>query len=378
MDLHRNFSAIAGGIVVAIAFAAVAPDADAGAQEKPGKTADGTPVEFFTLKSKGGLVVKLMSRGATVMSIQAPDKTGTLANVTLGFDDVAGYESDANAFFGCTTGRVCNRIAKGKFTLEGKEYSLAINNAPNHLHGGVKRTLDKVVWQGKAQTTAAGESVVFTYDSPDGEEGYPGTLKLSVRYTLSDKNALRIDYQAVTDRATPVNLTNHAYFNLAGAGAPTVLDHELMIAATMYTPTDSTLIPTGKIEPVAGTPLDFSSPHKIGERIAALDKTPGKGYDHNFVLAARSKEPTLAAKLRDPSSGRTLTVLTTQPGIQLYSANHLRGQKGAGGKSYGARSAVCLETQHFPDSVNQKAFPSIILLPGQVYEQSTVWAFSAE
>jgi aldose 1-epimerase len=350
-----------------------------------GKTADGTAVEVWTLKSKSGVVAKIMTRGATLIELQAPDKNGKLANVVLGFDDVAGYESDRNQYFGCTVGRVCNRIAKGMFTLDGKQYKLALNNGPNHLHGGVKRSLDKVVWQaegalGKNPKASAPDSaaVFLKYISPDGEEGYPGKLTIEVIYQLNDKNELRIEYMATADKSTPINLTNHSYFNLSGAGVDSVLDHELTIAAEQYTPTDETLIPTGKVLPVAGTPLDFTKPMKIGARIDPLLKTAAMGYDHNFVLNKRAQTPTFATKLKDPASGRVLTVLTTQPGIQVYTGNFLKGDKGKDGKTYKQRSAICLETQHFPDSVNQPAFPSVILQPGQKYQQACVYALSAE
>jgi aldose 1-epimerase len=343
-----------------------------------GKTADGQSVEVFTLKNSKGMVAKVMTLGATLTELHVPDKNGKMADVVLGFDDVAGYQSDNNQYFGCTTGRVCNRIAKGKFTLDGKEYTLAINNQPNHLHGGVKRSLDKVIWKGEAAPTNRGSAVRFTYTSPDGEEGYPGKLSVTVTYTLTENNRLRINYAATTDKPTPVNLTNHAYFNLGGAGSDTVLDHELMIAADTYTPTDDTLIPTGKIEPVAGTPLDFTKPTRIGDRIEQLTKTAALGYDHNYVLRQRENRPTLAARLKDPKSGRVLTVLTTEPGIQFYSGNFLKDQKGKGGKVYKHRSALCLETQHYPDSVNKPSFPTTILKPGETYQHVCVYAFSAE
>jgi aldose 1-epimerase len=343
-----------------------------------GKTADGTPVELYTLKSANGMTAKVITYGATLTELHVPDKKGQTADVVLGCDDMAGYQSDANQFFGATTGRVCNRIAKGKFTLDGKEYTLAVNNGKNHLHGGVKRSLDKVVWGVEKRQLPQGQAGLhFTYSSPDGEEGYPGQLNISVFYTITDKNELDITYVATTDKPTPVNLTNHSYFNLAGAGAPTVLDHELTIAADKYTPADDTLIPTGKIEPVAGTPLDFTKPMKIGARIDQLTKTPYLGYDHNYVLN-KADAKVVAARLRDPSSGRVMTVHTDQPGVQFYSGNFLKGQKGKGGKTYAHRSALCLETQHFPDSVNHPEFPSIILKPGTTYRTTTVYAFSAE
>jgi aldose 1-epimerase len=320
-----------------------------------------------------------MSRGATITEILAPDRNGKLADVVLGFDNVAGYESKDNQYFGCTTGRVCNRIAKGQFTLDGQTYQLARNdNDVNHLHGGLKRNLDKLVWAGEKVVTPQGVGVRFKVVSPDGDEGYPGTLTVTVTYVLSDLDALWIEYGASTDKNTPVNLTNHSYFNLAGAGEPSVLDHELMVSADEYTPVDDTLIPTGKIESVAGTPLDFRQPTKIGARIEALVNTPTKGYDHNFVLTKRQEQATLAAKLKDPASGRVLTLYTTQPGLQVYSGNFLVSQPGKGGKLYPPRSAVCLETQHFPDSVNQPTFPSIVIKPNQPYKQTTVFAFSAE
>lgn len=344
-----------------------------------GKTADGTAVEVYTLKNSKGMVAKVMTLGATLTELHVPDKAGKTANVVLGFDDVAGYQSDKNQYFGCTTGRVANRIAKGKFTLDGKEYQLAVNNGPNHLHGGVKRSLDKVVWKAQPIQTVQGASVRFTYTSPDGEEGYPGNLNITVTYTLVEDNAVRINYTATTDKPTPVNLTNHSYFNLSGEGSDTVLDHVLEIAADEYTPADDTLIPTGKIESVEGTPLDFTKPTRIGERINQLVNTPFLGYDHNFVLRQRERgRPTLAARLTDPKSGRVLTVLTTEPGVQFYSGNFLTGQTGKGGKPYKQRSALCLETQHFPDSVNHPNFPSTILRPGQTYRQTCIYAFSAE
>jgi aldose 1-epimerase len=342
-----------------------------------GKTADGTAVESYTLKNKNGVTVKLITLGAAITEINVPDKNGKFANVVLGFDDVAGYQSDRNQYFGCTVGRVANRIARGKFTLDGKEYKLAINNEPNHLHGGVKKSLDKVVWRAAA-LEKKGTMVAFYYDSPDGEEGYPGKLSIAVLFDLGDDNSLRIGYTATTDKATPVNLTNHSYFNLGGAGAATVLDHELMVEANEYVPVDKTLIPTGKLEAVKGTIFDFTKPARIGERIAKLYDTGAKGYDHCYVLTKREKEPTLAAKLRDPQSGRTLTAKTDRPGIQVYTGNFLFGQKGAGGKAFKQRSAVCLETGGLPDAVNQPAFPSIVLQPGESYRHTCIYAFSAE
>ena len=342
-----------------------------------GKTADGQAVELFTFKNKNGMLVKVMTLGATVVELHAPDKQGKTANVVLGFDNVAGYQSEDNQFFGCIAGRVCNRIDKGKFTLEGVEYKLATNDGKHHLHGG-KASFAKVVWKAKVKQDAKNPAVVFTYVSPDGEEGYPGTLTAQVTYSLSDSNELSIDFQATTDKATPVNLTNHSYFNLSGAGAETVLDHELLIDAKEYTPTNDELIPTGKFAPVAKTPLDFTKQKRLGARIEPLIKTGAMGHDHNFVLSKRHTEPSFAARLFDPQSGRVLTVRTTQPGLQVYTGNFLKGQKGKGGQVYQQRSAICLETQHFPDAVHHPNFPSIILQPGETYQQQCIYAFSAE
>lgn len=340
-----------------------------------GKTKDGTEVDQYTLKNEVGMTVVLSTRGATITQIHVPDKDGKFADVTLGWDDVAGYESEDNQYFGNTTGRVCNRIAKGKFTLDGKEYTLAINNEPNHLHGGVEKSLDKVVWKARVVKDDRGSGVVFSYTSPDGEEGYPGNLRITVKFTLTESNVIRMVYSAKTDKATPVNLTNHAYFNLGGAGSKTILNHQLQLFADKYTPTDDTLIPTGKIEPVEGTVLDFTKMKKIGARIKELDDTAALGYDHNFVLANQTGKVKLAAILRDPESGRVLRVSTDQPGIQFYSGNFLKGQKGKGGKEYAHRSGLCLEAQHYPNSVNIAGFPSTILKPGETYKQITIYGF---
>ena len=352
-----------------------------------GLTKGGEATEIYTLKNKNGLIAKVSTFGATLVELHIPDKDGNFVDVLNGFDDVSGYEGEDNQYFGCTTGRVCNRIAKGKFTLDGKEYTLATNNDPNHLHGGGDKALSKQVW--KAVPVAGQAAVAFTLTSPDGEEGYPGILSMKVIYTLTDDNELRIDYDATTDKATPVNLTNHAYFNLGGAGSGTVLNHELTLNADNYTPTDETLIPTGKVESVEGTPLDFRKAHAIGERIPDKDaiktddcKTATLGYDHNFVIngwgRSHGEDLLFAARLKDPKSGRVMEIHTDQPGIQFYSGNFLKAQKGKGDKTYPFRGAVCLETQHFPDSVNHGNFPSTILKPGETYKTTTVHKFSAE
>ena len=346
-----------------------------------GTTKDGQADELYTLKNNTGLVAKVMTRGATLVQLHVPDKDGKAADVILGFDDVTGYESEDNQYFGCTTGRVCNRIANGKFTLEGKEYSLAINNEPNHLHGGLDKSLDKLVWKANPFSNEKGQGVKFTVTSPDGDEGYPGTLEITVSYYVpNDTNSISISYTATTDKATPVNLTNHAYFNLAGEGSETVLNHSLRINADNYTVSDDTMIPTGEIAPVEGTDLDFRKRTVIGKRIESIGKTAAIGYDHNFVLNPREegKTMTLAAILVEKESGRRMRVMTTEPGIQFYSGNFLKGQKGKGGKVYAHRSALCLETQHYPDSVNHENFPTTILKPGEKYESKTTYAFEIE
>ncbi|MCG8510960.1 MAG: galactose mutarotase, partial [Rhodospirillales bacterium] len=341
-----------------------------------GTTQQDTPVQIDTLTNDNGLTAKLCTYGATLVEMHIPDKQGKLADVVNGFDDIAGYEdSEANQYFGCTTGRYANRIAKGQFTLDGKTYQLATNNDANHLHGGEDRALSRVVWDAKPHTMLEGQAVTYAYTSPDGEEGYPGKLEVTVTYTLTNDNALRIDYTATTDKPTPINLTNHAYWNLGGHGSGTINDHMLMLNASHYTPVDETLIPTGELAPVKGTPFDFTEPMAIGARVEQEHPQLkyGLGYDHNFVLDKNEEGALeLAARLKDPDSGRVLEVYTTEPGIQFYGGNFLFGQKGKDGKVYGHRNALCLETQHFPDSPNQPNFPSVILKPGETYRHMTV------
>lgn len=349
--------------------------------ESFGKTKDGHTVEIYTLKNNSGLTAKIMTRGATLVQLHVPDKDGKIDDVVLGFDDVSGYESEDNQYFGCTTGRVCNRIANGKFSLDGRDYVLAINNAPNHLHGGLDRSLDKVIWTAKPFSGDNGQGVKFSYTSPDGEEGYPGELRITVSYFVPlNRNSVSIEYTATTSKSTPVNLTNHTYFNLAGEGSSTVLDHLLRLNADNYTPAGDTLVPNGKIETVEGTDLDFRKRTRIGERIESIGATSALGYDHNYVLNQKlpDAELNLAAVLTDPVSGRSLRVSTTEPGVQLYSGNFLKGQKGKGGRTYAHRSAVCLETQHYPDSVNHPDFPTTILKPGETFRSRTVFAFSSQ
>ena len=326
-----------------------------------GTMPDGAPVKQFTLRNAKGMTAKVISYGATITELQAPDRNGAMTNVVLGANTLQEYLKGVNA--AAVIGRVANRIAKARFTLYGVEYNLAANNGPNHIHGG-RVGLAKVVWQAKALPVGEREAAVqFTYLSKDGEEGYPGDLTVKVTYALNDDNELRIDYEARTDRATPVNLTNHAYFNLAGHGD--VLDHVLWLAADRYTPADDQLIPTGETASVKGTPLDFTAPTRVGARIEQLKPKPG-GYDHNFVINGGAESLVLAARVTEPKSGRVMEVRTTQPGVQLYTGNHLK------------HGALCLETQHYPDSVNQPNFPSTILQPGQTFKSATVFAFSAK
>ena len=342
-----------------------------------GKTPEGTPVDLYVLTNGKGLTAKVATYGGIVTELHVPDRDGKVADVVLGFDNLAGYVKN-NPFFGCLVGRVANRIAGGKFTLEDKEYTLAKNNGPHSLHGGA-RGFDKVVWKAEPVKGEGFVGVRLRYRSKDGEEGYPGNLDVTVTYRLTDKNALEIEYEATTDKATPVNLTNHSYFNLAGQGSGTMLGQELLLVADKYTPTDDTLIPTGKLEPVRGTPYDFTKLTPIGKRIGELKGNPG-GYDVNYVLkGGEGKGPHLAARAVDPKSGRVMDMLTTEPGVQFYTGNFLDGKvKGKGGVAYPKHAGFCLEAQHFPDAVHHKNFPSIILEPGKTYRQTTVYSFSVK
>jgi len=343
-------------------------------REPFGSTPDGRAVEILTLTNARGVELRAMTYGGIILSLKVPDRSGRLGDVVLGYDDLDGYVRKT-PYFGAIVGRYANRIAGGRFTSGGTTYRLATNNGPNHLHGGLKG-FDKQVWRAATFEDQRGVGVVLRYRSPDGEEGYPGTLQATVTYTLTDRNEVLIDYEATTDKATPVNLTQHSYFNLAGSGD--ILGHELMLAADRYTPVDSTLIPTGELTSVAGTPFDFRAPHKVGERIGQANEQLriAGGYDHNFVLNRADTGLVLAARLRDAASGRVLEVRTTEPGIQFYSGNFLDGSiTGKGGTVYRQRAGLCLETQHFPDSPNHPAFPSTILEPGKTYRSRTVWTF---
>jgi aldose 1-epimerase len=338
-----------------------------------GTTPAGEEITLYKCTNTNGLLVSLINYGAIVVRVETPDRDGTLANINLGFSTLEGYLG-SHPHFGSTIGRFCNRIAKGKFTLDGQEYTLATNNGENHLHGG-KIGFNKHVWNAEELKTDSAVGVKFTRRSIANEEGYPGNLDVAVSYTLTNDNALRIEFTATTDKATPINLTNHNYWNLAGAGAGKVLDHEVTIASDHYLAVDEGLIPTGEFTPVAGTPLDFMAAHKLGERIKDINADP-RGYDHCYVLRSQDGKLALAARVKDPASGRVMEIHTTQPGIQLYTGNFLNGSEGHGGSN--KHEALCLETQHYPDSPNHPEFPSSILKPGETFHQVTVHRFSAE
>ena len=342
-----------------------------------GRTRDGTPVDVFVLTNGRGVEVRAISYGAIIASVRVPDRNGQRGDVVLGFDTIDGYLG-THPYFGAVVGRYGNRIAKGRFTLDGTTYQLATNNGSNHLHGGVKG-FDKAVWRGEPVDRGDGSaSVAFTHISPDGDEGYPGTLTVRVTYTLTPADELVVEYEATTDKPTPVNITQHSYFNLAGAGTSDILQHRLTIDADRFAPVDATLIPTGELAPVAGTPFDFRQPTAIGARIDGDDQQlkNGNGYDHSWVLNRTGVGLVHAARVEDPSSGRTLDVSTTEPGVQFYAGNFLDGTiTGKGGRVYKRRFGLCLETQHFPDSPNHPDFPSTILRPGERFQSKTVFAF---
>lgn len=364
----------AAGTAVAKTVTATLPDATAFRD-----SVDGQPTGLYILKNKNGASAAITNYGARLVSLLVPDKNGVLTDVVVGYDNIGNYLHQPETYFGAIVGRYGNRIAKGKFTLDGKTYTLAINNPPNTLHGGKKGFAD-VVWTARPLNDSA---VALSYSAKDGEEGYPGKLDVTVTYTLTDSNALRIEYAATTDKPTVLNLTNHAYFNLNGQGSGTIYNHLLQLYADNYTPVDSTLIPTGKIEPVAGTPFDFRQPNAIGSRIGDSGNQQirfGKGYDHNFVLD-KHKGPglNLAAKVQGDSSGIVMTVLTDQPGIQFYSGNFLNGTNPIkNGKQDEYRGAFCLETQHYPNSPNERSFPSTVLKPGEHYQSTTTYLFSTK
>ena len=348
-------------------------------QEEPFGEADGKKVTLFTISNQQGLSVKITNYGGIITSLIVPDKTGKPGDVVLGYDNLQGY-LDKSPYFGSIIGRYGNRIAGGQFSLNDKTYVLAKNNNTNHLHGGVKG-FDKVVWEAEVVREEKAVKLVLKYLSPDGEEGYPGNLQVEVTYIIDERNQVRIDYRATTDAPTIVNLTNHSYFNLTGDPAQTILDHELMIKSDYFLPVDSTLIPMGELMKVTGTPFDFSKFRRIGDSID-VEQTQilrGGGYDHCWVFTRSSNDPENLVSLFDPSSGRLMEVITTEPGMQFYTGNFLDGTiTGKGGVAYKFRSALCLETQHYPDSPNQPDFPSVTLNPGEEYLSSTIYRFSIE
>ena len=342
-----------------------------------GKTADGKAVEIYTLKNSNGAEARIITYGGAVVSLSMPDKKGKFADVVLGYDSIAGYEKN-QSYIGALIGRYANRIAKGRFLLDGKEYALAKNNGENHLHGGLKG-FDKVIWTARPAINENGANLELTYLSRDGEEGYPGNLSVKVVYTLTENNELKVVYTATTDKNTIVNLTQHSYFNLAGAGSGDILNHQLRIFSDKFTPTDAGSIPSGEFKDVSGTPFDFRKPTVIGARINDADEQLkfGNGYDHNWVLSKNDASATLAASVYEPASGRFMEVYTTEPGLQFYAGNYLDGAvKGKNGKNYPRRSGFCLEAQNFPDSPNKPNFPSPVLKKGETYSQTTIYKFS--
>lgn len=348
-------------------------------QKNFGKTEDGRQVSLFTLRNASGMTVTITNYGGTVTSIQVPDRNRKMGDVVLGFDSLDGYTAASNnAYFGALIGRYGNRLAHAKFSIDGKEYHVPANDGANALHGGTVG-FNKRIWEPKDVSKPGTPALELHYLSSDGEMGFPGNLDVTVRYTL-EKQALRIDYSAKTDKATVLNLTNHSYFNLAGAGSKTALDHRVMLAADRFLPVDETLIPTGTLQPVEGTPFDFRKATPIGARIDGSDQQLklGKGYDHAYVLNTGGDLKKVAARVEEPASGRIMEVFTDQPSIQFYSGNMMSGKnKGIGGV-YQPRSAFCMETQHYPDSPNEPKFPSTVLRPGQTFHSTTIYSFSTK
>ena len=345
-----------------------------------GKTADGQNVQIYTLRNRHGMEARITNYGGIVVSLTAPDRNHKFADVALGYNDLESYMNPPFPYFGAIIGRYGNRIAKGRFTLNGVEYTLAVNNGENHLHGGLKG-FDRVIWGAQQRNTAAGPALVLSYVSKDGEEGYPGNLRVTVIYTLTHKNELKIDYTASTDKDTVTNLTHHSYFNLAGEGNGDILDHRVVLKASRFVPTDAGSIPTGELKNVAGTPFDFLSAHTIGERINQDDQQLkfGNGYDHTWVINGRAGVLRLAASVYETTTGRVMEVWTTEPGVQFYTGNFLDDSRpGKSGKPYPRRSGFCLETQHYPDSPNRPNFPTTTLRKGTTYRSTTIYRFSAQ
>jgi aldose 1-epimerase len=369
--------------VLVLAISALLPaqsTAKSGVQQQPFGTHDGRPITLYTLTNSHGVEIRAMNYGGIIVSIRVPDRKGQLGDIVLGHEVLDDYIPNP-PYIGAIVGRYANRIANGTFRLDGKTYTLPKNDGPNTLHGGVDKTFNKVVWDGEALKGKTG--VAFSYLSKDGDDGFPGNLKVKVTYTLTDNNELVIDYEATTDKATPINLSQHSYFNLAGEGKGDILNHEILINADRFTPVDKNLIPTGELRPVKGTPMDFTTSTRVGARIGDnYDQLVlGHGYDHNWVLNRKSDEKglVLAARVYEPTSGRVMEVSTTQPGVQFYTGNFLDGTvTGKQGHVYKYRYGLCLETQHFPDSPNHPDFPSAILKPGQTFHEKTVFKFSAK
>jgi aldose 1-epimerase len=382
----RSFAAVASCyLVMLVLLSGVARTKHAMAQESDGKkinvgiekrefgkTADGQTVHLYKLTNAQGHILEMTDYGAIIVNLMVPDRAGKLANVNLNFKSLDGY-LQRHPYFGATVGRFCNRIAKGKFTLDGKTYTLAVNNGPNHLHGG-EVGFDKLVWKTTEIKEAGANGLRFELTSPDGQEGYPGTLSVTADYIWSDSSELKIVLSATTDKPTVLNLTNHAYWNLAGAGSGDILNHKLTLAADQYLGVDDTLIPTGEMVSVEGTPLDFRTEQSIGTRIAQLPAT--NGYDHCYVVRGKAGELRMTAKVVEPTSGRVMEILTTQPGVQLYTGNFLNGNESNGG--FALHGGFCLETQHYPDSPNKPAFPTTVLRPGEKFQQTTVHKFSVQ
>ena len=373
--------ALLGAVLLVVSVSCSKQKQESSTMEKIsfGKTREGVEAYLYTLRNKNGMEARITNYGGIVVSLIVPDRNGKLGDVALGFDSLSGY-LHGSPYIGALIGRYGNRIGKGKFTLNGSAYTLATNNGANALHGGVKG-FDKVVWTVDEKTSIPGKSLSLTYVSKDGEEGYPGTLTAHVVYSVTDDNELKIEYTATTDKPTIVNLTQHSYFNLAGAGSGSILNHELFIDADKFTPIDAGLIPTGELQSVKGTPMDFTTPTAIGARIDQKDAQlkDGLGYDHNWVLNKPFNSMGLAARVYEKTTGRIMEVRTTEPGLQFYSGNFLDGSlTGKGGSKYGKRDGFCLETQHFPDSPNKPNFPTTTLLPGQTLTSTTIYKFSAK
>ncbi len=376
-DLQAWTSLLLAGLTAIWLVGCASPSSSPGSISKApfGTAPDGTPVDIYTLRNAKGCEARICNYGGIVVSLKVPDKNGKLGDVVLGYDNLDGYIK-SSPYFGCLVGRYGNRIAKGKFTLNGKEYTLAVNNGPNALHGGLKG-FDKVVWSAKPLVTSLGPALELKYLSQDGEEGYPGNLSVAAVYTLTDDNALRLDYTATTDKDTIVNLTHHSYFNLRGHGDN--LGHVVQINADKFIPVDRTLIPTGELRPVVGTPFDFRKPTAIGARVNADDEQIkfGGGYDHCWVINEKAGELAQQAVVSEPETGRVMEVWSTEPGLQFYGGNFLDGSiAGKGGWVYKHRNAFCMEPQHFPDSPNQPNFPPVVLKPGQAYRNTIIYKFS--